>query len=163
MGCTRWNSSTSLDHDKNKDHSWVIVCREPCRVIFWLAVYIISLDPHSALADKYILDRVGSVNVTFKRADVVPTSHVVPLPPVFNGGAPLPDRMHEKISHWTKWVKPNLMLSTSLNSQRNKAHSPVSPQTRLYPKPSCCTRIGLGGRSCGRSDRPIYIPLSLTR
>lgn len=68
----------------------------------WIMTKIKTTHPHSALADKYILDRVGSVNVTFKRANVVPTSHVVPLPPVFNGGAPLPDRMREKISHWTK-------------------------------------------------------------
>ncbi|KAH9812685.1 hypothetical protein DFH28DRAFT_977565 [Melampsora americana] len=68
----------------------------------WIMTKIKTTHPHSALADKYILDRVGSVNVTFKRANVVPTSHVVPLPPVFNGGAPLPERMHEKISHWTK-------------------------------------------------------------
>ncbi|KAG0143126.1 hypothetical protein CROQUDRAFT_81439 [Cronartium quercuum f. sp. fusiforme G11] len=68
----------------------------------WIMSPIKTTHPHSALADKYILDRVGSVNVTLRRADVVPTSHVVPLAPVFNGGAPLPERMGEKVSHWTK-------------------------------------------------------------
>ncbi|MBW0559822.1 hypothetical protein O181_099537 [Austropuccinia psidii MF-1] len=68
----------------------------------WVMSPIKTTHPHSALSDKYILDRVGSVQVTFKRATVVPTSHVVPLVPVFNGGAPLPDRIRGKISHWTK-------------------------------------------------------------
>jgi hypothetical protein len=66
--------------------------------------FFIFVDPHSALADKYILDRVGSINVTFSRANVVPTSRVVALTPVFSGSAPLPDRMREKLSHWTRCV-----------------------------------------------------------
>lgn len=68
----------------------------------WIMGPIKTAHPHSALADKYILDRVGSVSVTFKRATVVPTSLVVPLVPVFNGSAPLPDRMKTRLSHWTK-------------------------------------------------------------
>lgn len=61
-------------------------------------------DPHSALADKAILDRIGSVRVRFVRAAVVPTTRSVPVTPPFNGGAPVPDRMRERISHWTKSV-----------------------------------------------------------
>lgn len=68
----------------------------------WVMGEIKTTHPHSALADKYILDRVGSVSVTFSRANVVPTSLVVPLVPAFNGGAPLPDRMRGKLSHWTR-------------------------------------------------------------
>ncbi|PLW25061.1 hypothetical protein PCANC_25910 [Puccinia coronata f. sp. avenae] len=68
----------------------------------WVMGEIKTTHPHSALADKYILDRVGSINVTFSRANVVPTSRVVALTPVFSGSAPLPDRMREKLSHWTR-------------------------------------------------------------
>ncbi|KAA1112531.1 hypothetical protein PGT21_001030 [Puccinia graminis f. sp. tritici] len=68
----------------------------------WVMGEIKTTHPHSALSDKYILDRVGSVSVTFSRANVVPTSRVVALTPVFSGSAPLPDRMREKLSHWTR-------------------------------------------------------------
>ncbi|KAI8450465.1 hypothetical protein BY996DRAFT_4587417 [Phakopsora pachyrhizi] len=68
----------------------------------WVMGEIKTTHPHSALSDKYILDRVGSVTVTFSKAKVVPTSHVVPLVPVFTGSAPLPERMRAKVSHWTK-------------------------------------------------------------
>ncbi|KNZ53199.1 hypothetical protein VP01_330g4 [Puccinia sorghi] len=68
----------------------------------WVMGEIKTTHPHSALSDKYILDRVGSVSVTFSRANVVPTSRVVALTPVFSGSAPLPERMRQKISHWTR-------------------------------------------------------------
>ncbi|KAI7943455.1 hypothetical protein MJO28_010983 [Puccinia striiformis f. sp. tritici] len=68
----------------------------------WVMGEIKTTHPHSALADKYILGRVGSVSVTFSRANIVPTSRAVALTPVFSGSAPLPDRMREKISHWTR-------------------------------------------------------------
>ncbi|WAR60069.1 hypothetical protein PtB15_9B6 [Puccinia triticina] len=68
----------------------------------WVMGEIKTTHPHSALADKYILDRVGSVSVLFSRAKVVPTSRVVALTPVFSGSAPLPERMREKLSHWTR-------------------------------------------------------------
>lgn len=68
----------------------------------WVMGEVKTTHPHSALADKYILDRVGSVSVTFSRATIVPTSHVVPLVPIFSGSAPLPERLRGKISHWTR-------------------------------------------------------------
>ncbi|KAA1107488.1 hypothetical protein PGT21_015453 [Puccinia graminis f. sp. tritici] len=98
----------------------------------WVMGEIKTTHPHSALSDKYILDRVGSVSVTFSRANVVPTSRVVALTPVFSGSAPLPDRMREKLSHWTRLgFIENHPPGAELGLVAEEIHEPNDPSDRL--------------------------------
>ncbi|KAI9627750.1 hypothetical protein H4Q26_017187 [Puccinia striiformis f. sp. tritici PST-130] len=139
---------SSLSISGMDDGLWVVpdgTRRRP-----WVMGEIKTTHPHSALADKYILGRVGSVSVTFSRANIVPLcccsdsrlqwqcALARPLgfienhPPGTELGL-VADEVDEVIAHFTFYYRSKEMLQRLLPtgfSSETKISFPTEPRTQ---------------------------------